>query len=237
MMNNVHDSITSFIRMRPSLLHNTDGTDYAFPTPRTWAMLNRKLPYMTDDFYGCASLIGDGLLVSTSATEPSTKICLTSIRSSRNPAHQPCQLDTSILFAVSGALAARRTQPTSTASCGLFDACLPVSVITVRDSIANNKTWSLLTASPSGPRTTQQYCCNENHMASVRLSRDLRSTIHRNAMQAFDVSTPEPQFPTHDVNFIIDKVTNSEAQKEVSCYRFNVPRSSDVQKRMELQQC
>ena len=54
MMNNVHDSITSFIRMRPSLLHNTDGTDYAFPTPRTWAMLNRKLPYMTDDFYGCA---------------------------------------------------------------------------------------------------------------------------------------------------------------------------------------
>jgi len=53
-------------------------------------------------------------------------------------------------------------------------------------------------------------------MASVRLSRDLRSTIHRNAMQAFDVSTPEPQFPTHDVNFIIDKVTSSEAQKKLA---------------------
>ena len=48
MINNVHDSITSFIRMRPSLLHNTDGTDHAFPTPRTWAMLNRKLLHMTD---------------------------------------------------------------------------------------------------------------------------------------------------------------------------------------------
>lgn len=49
-------------------------------------------------------------------------------------------------------------------------------------------------------------------MASVRLSRDLRSTIRRNAMQAFDVSTPEPQFATDDINFLVDSVLQSDSQ-------------------------
>lgn len=49
-------------------------------------------------------------------------------------------------------------------------------------------------------------------MASVRLSRDLRSTIRRNAMQAFDVSTPEPQFATNDINFMVDAVLQSDSQ-------------------------
>lgn len=49
-------------------------------------------------------------------------------------------------------------------------------------------------------------------MASVRLSRDLRSTIKRNAMQAFDVSTPEPQFATDDINFLVDAVLQSDSQ-------------------------
>jgi len=49
-------------------------------------------------------------------------------------------------------------------------------------------------------------------MASVRLSRDLRSTIQRNAIQAFDVSTPEPQYKTEDVEYIIDCITNNSTQ-------------------------
>jgi hypothetical protein len=53
-------------------------------------------------------------------------------------------------------------------------------------------------------------------MASVRLSRDLRSTIKRNAMQAFDVSTPEPQFATNDINFMVDAVLQSDAQATIS---------------------
>ena len=53
-------------------------------------------------------------------------------------------------------------------------------------------------------------------MASVRLSRDLRSTIQRNAMQAFDVSTPEPQFATNDINFMVDAVLQSDAQATLS---------------------
>jgi len=49
-------------------------------------------------------------------------------------------------------------------------------------------------------------------MASVRLSRELRSTIRRNALQAFDVSTPEPQFATNDINFMVDAVLQSDSQ-------------------------
>ena len=53
-------------------------------------------------------------------------------------------------------------------------------------------------------------------MASVRLSRDLRSTIKRNAIQAFDISTPEPQFATDDINFLVDVVLQSDAQATLS---------------------
>jgi hypothetical protein len=53
-------------------------------------------------------------------------------------------------------------------------------------------------------------------MASVRMSNDLRATIRRNAMQAFDVSTPEPQFATADINSMVDAVLESDAQATLS---------------------
>ena len=49
-------------------------------------------------------------------------------------------------------------------------------------------------------------------MASVRLSRDLRSTIQRNAVQAFDISTPEPQYTSVDLEYIIDRMTCNKTQ-------------------------
>ena len=53
-------------------------------------------------------------------------------------------------------------------------------------------------------------------MASVRLSNDLRGTILRNAIQAFDVSTPQPQYKTADVDFIIDLLVNSKTQETLA---------------------
>ena len=53
-------------------------------------------------------------------------------------------------------------------------------------------------------------------MASVRLSQDLRTTILRNAIQAFDVSTPEPQYKTADVDFVIDLLVNSKTQQTLA---------------------
>ena len=140
MMNNVHDSITSFIRMRPSLLHNTDGTDYAFPTPRTWAMLNRKLPYMTDDFYGCASLIGDGPAGEYLSYRAIYKDMPDIDQIIEKPSTTTVPTDTSILFAVSGALAAK-ADATNFDSIMRFVRRMPAEyqVITVRDSIAKQQ--------------------------------------------------------------------------------------------------
>ena len=53
-------------------------------------------------------------------------------------------------------------------------------------------------------------------MASVRMSNDLRSAIRRNAMQAFDVSTPEPQLATADINYIVESVAQSETQRTLA---------------------
>ena len=53
-------------------------------------------------------------------------------------------------------------------------------------------------------------------MASVRMSNDLRSMIRRNAMQAFDVSNPEPQLATADINYLVESVAQSESQRTLS---------------------
>ena len=140
MNHGVHDSITSFIRMRPSLLHSTDGTDYAFPSPRTWTMLDRKLPHMADDFYGCSSMIGDcpaGEYLSYKAIYKDMPDIDTIIE---KPSTTTVPTDTSILFAVSGALASRADSDNFT-DIMRFVRRMPAEyqVITVRDSIAKQQ--------------------------------------------------------------------------------------------------
>lgn len=58
--NGIDSSITSFLRFRPELLHKLDASVNASPTPRTWEYVSRKMPYMADEFFGTASLVGDG---------------------------------------------------------------------------------------------------------------------------------------------------------------------------------
>lgn len=50
-------------------------------------------------------------------------------------------------------------------------------------------------------------------MASVRMSRELRREIQHNARLAFDKTNPEPQMTTEDIDWFVDKVRNSDAQK------------------------
>ena len=137
MTNNVDDSITSFIRMRPSLLHNTDGTDYAFPSPRTWAMLNRKLPYMTDEFYGCASLVGDGPAGEYLNHKAIYKDLPDIDQIIEKPSTTSVPTDVSVLYAVSGALAARAAMDNFDNIMRFLRRLPPeYQVIIVRDSIA-----------------------------------------------------------------------------------------------------
>ena len=58
----IDPSLIAFLRYRPTLLHDIDASKNASPTPRTWEMLSRKLPFMDDEFYGCASVVGLSLI-------------------------------------------------------------------------------------------------------------------------------------------------------------------------------
>jgi hypothetical protein len=140
MNHGVHDSITSFIRMRPSLLHSTDGTDYAFPSPRTWTMLDRKLPHMADDFYGCSSMIGDGPAGEYLSYKAIYKDMPDIDTIIDKPGTSTVPTDTSVLFAVSGALASRADKDNFD-NIMRFVRRMPAEyqVITVRDSIAKQQ--------------------------------------------------------------------------------------------------
>jgi hypothetical protein len=62
--NGVNTSLISFIRYRPNLLYNFNPEDYAFPTPRSWSYVDKrlKLPKVNEEslFYGVSALVGDG---------------------------------------------------------------------------------------------------------------------------------------------------------------------------------
>tara|TARA_X000001382_G_scaffold29035_2_gene18557 strand:- start:2742 stop:3761 length:1020 start_codon:yes stop_codon:yes gene_type:complete len=62
--NSIDTDIISFIQYRPGLLSDFNPDEYAFPTPRAWAMVNKKLSNsnITEDrmFYSVSALVGDG---------------------------------------------------------------------------------------------------------------------------------------------------------------------------------
>lgn len=64
--NNLSPTLVSFIRYRTNLLYDFNPDEYAFPTPRAWAFVDKKLKHTPDNastdklFYGVSSLVGDG---------------------------------------------------------------------------------------------------------------------------------------------------------------------------------
>ena len=63
---NIDSSIISFLQYRPELLYKFKADEYAFPTPRSWSFVNKKITTNQDNvsdedfFYGVSSLVGDG---------------------------------------------------------------------------------------------------------------------------------------------------------------------------------
>jgi hypothetical protein len=105
--NDVDESIVSFLRYRPTLLSSVDSTQNAFPTPRAWEMLNKKLPFMEDEFYGCASIIGDGPAGEYIAFKQIYNEVPDIDQLLKNPSTTKVPTGTSVLFAIAGALTSR----------------------------------------------------------------------------------------------------------------------------------
>ena len=140
----INPTIISFIRYRPTLLHSLDSRENAFPTGRAWEMVDRKLPYMgstpDDEFYGVASIIGDGPAGEFIAFKQTADKMpdLDKIISSPHSVNVPD--DPSILFAVSGGLATRSDE-NNFKDIMAYAKRMPAEyqVVLVRDSLAKDR--------------------------------------------------------------------------------------------------
>ena len=139
--NDIDPSIVSFLRYRPQLLSDVDASQNAFPTPRAWDYVSRKLPFMADEFYGVASLVGDG----AAGEYIAFKRIYTEVPDIDDIIAKPTTTvvpsGTSVLYAICGALTGR-------VDANNFEAIMKYTkrmppeyqVIVVRDSLAKDRT-------------------------------------------------------------------------------------------------
>lgn len=103
----IDPSIIAFLRYRPEALHDYSTEQQANPSPRAWSYLNKKLPFLADEYYGCASIVGDGAAGEFIAFRqiykelPDISMIIANPSTSRVPEKQ------NLLYAVSAALASR----------------------------------------------------------------------------------------------------------------------------------
>lgn len=139
--NGIDESITSFLRYRPGLLHSVEPADNAFPTPRSWEMLSKKLPFIQDDFYGAASVVGDGPAGEYLAFRSIYKDVPDIDDIIANPGTAKVPDSTSVLYAVCGGLTARVTSSNFDAVAKYSNRIPPeYQVIIMRDSLARDRT-------------------------------------------------------------------------------------------------
>jgi hypothetical protein len=139
----VDSTLVGFIRFRPELLNKPDSKENAFPTPRSWEMLNRKLPSMGADpesqVLGTASVVGDGVageFITFRAVESQMPDIDQIIQ---HPGTVSVPTETSVLYATCGALAARADDKTFGAILKYADRMQPeYQLITVRDSLSKD---------------------------------------------------------------------------------------------------
>lgn len=67
--NNIDPFLVGFIKYRPNLIHNMDGSDLlAFPTPRSWAVASKVFAKSADmRFKALCAIVGEGAAVEVSA--------------------------------------------------------------------------------------------------------------------------------------------------------------------------
>lgn len=111
--NNLDTSLISFMRYRPGLLYDFDADQYAFPTPRSWAFVDKKLKVSTSTrdeetlFYGVSALVGDGPAGEYLAFRKIANDLPDVDKLIANPSSYKREEDPALLYALTGALAAR----------------------------------------------------------------------------------------------------------------------------------
>ena len=143
--NGVDTSVVSFIRYRPNLLYNFNPEDYAFPTPRSWSYVDKrlKLPKVDEEslFYGVSALVGDGAAGEYIAFRQIYTELPDIDHLINNPHTYKVDDNPAVMYALSGALAARACDAKMENIMKVIKK-LPTEfqVITVKQSLIKDKT-------------------------------------------------------------------------------------------------
>ena len=144
--NNITDLITSFIRFRPNLLFDFDSSNTAFPTPRSWEILNKKLQFNDNSeearfFNGISSLIGQGpagefvTFKESRDKMPDIEALIRQPNAAKVPKDEPA-----IMYAIAGALAAKATKDNFDKICTYTQRMAPeFQVVLMRDALSRNR--------------------------------------------------------------------------------------------------
>ena len=143
--NGVDTSVVSFIRYRPNLLYNFNPEDYAFPTPRSWSYVDKRLKLTKVDeeslFYGVSALVGDGAAGEYIAFRQIYTELPDIDHLINNPHTYKVDDNPAVMYALSGALAARACDAKMENIMKVIKK-LPTEfqVITVKQSLIKDKT-------------------------------------------------------------------------------------------------
>ena len=143
--NGVDTSVVSFIRYRPNLLYNFNPEDYAFPTPRSWSYVDKRLKLTKVDeeslFYGVSALVGDGAAGEYIAFRQIYTELPDIDHLIDNPHTYKVDDNPAVMYALSGALAARACDAKMENIMKVIKK-LPTEfqVITVKQSLIKDKT-------------------------------------------------------------------------------------------------
>jgi len=115
--NEIHTTLISFMRYRPNLLYSFKADEYAFPTPRSWSFVDKRLK-LEDDihvdgmFYGIAAAVGDGPAGEFLAFARVADKLPDIDNLIANPSTYMPTDDPAVLYALSGAVSARAQEST-----------------------------------------------------------------------------------------------------------------------------
>lgn len=145
LQNNVNSTLIGYLRYRPQYLHEMNTKENAFPTPRSWDMLNRKLTTMSPDkesqVVGAAAVIGDAHAADFIAYRDVESQMPDIDQIIAHPGTAAVPTDTSVIWAVCGALASRACAKDFAAIVKYAQRMPPeYQVVTLKDSIAKDKT-------------------------------------------------------------------------------------------------
>ena len=140
----VDTDVISFIQYRPGLLSSFDADEYAFPTPRAWSMVSKKLQRANADptrlFYGVASLVGDGAAGEFVAFKEIANKLPNIDEIIKDPSKYKADDNPALLYALANAVAARAEDTKMDNIMKLADKMVvEYQVVIVKGCLARNK--------------------------------------------------------------------------------------------------